>query len=402
MSLPKTRKRESSPELGSPSTITQYHAKTGRPIRRTAGQTRPKAGYVDSKVIEEGDDEPIELTSEDEDNDDEPIRPRRKRKRTRTPSPSPPPLEPLIRNEEPDEHTDDEVGNFHNKKASHVPPITLQFNIPLGFHGPLMVKLDRNVLLRGTAEESAQDMQPYRNKRKAAPPAAEPRVTAVMKAKGKGFADLPPELRNKVYRHLFVHDFKVSFPPGDSDVSLGRRSLCWSAQFLSTCRLVHSEGCSVLYGENTFLFDRNKQTRGPFWEAVPKEIGYTDVRRFLKTIGPENLAYLRDVHICLEDAAPSSTPYLDHESRRYVNDEHLIDCLRILRGAKLRKVYLTFGGRRNLYRADVKILGYLEQIKADEILQKEPGFWFRHKISGYVFKELQAGMTRKKKLYTSE
>jgi hypothetical protein len=63
---------ESSPELGSPSTITQYHKKTGRPIRRSAGRVQPAAGYVDSKVIDEEDDEPIALPSEDDDG--EPIK----------------------------------------------------------------------------------------------------------------------------------------------------------------------------------------------------------------------------------------------------------------------------------------------------------------------------------------
>jgi hypothetical protein len=159
-----------------------------------------------------------------------------------------------------------------------------------------------------------------------------------------------------------------------------------------------------LYGENTFLFDRNKQTRGTFWEARPMEIGYTDVRRFLNAIGPENLAYLRDVCIWMEDAAPSSTPYLDHETRRYVNDEHLIGCLRILRGAKLRKVYLAFAGRRNLYRSDVKLLAYLEQIKADEVFHKGPPgtSWCPRRINDIVFKDIQTGMTRKKKLYATE
>lgn len=199
-----------------------------------------------------------------------------------------------------------------------------------------------------------------------------------------------------------MHDFTVSFPPKYDHVPFGKRSLCWSAQFLATCKLVHSEGCSVLYGENTFLFDRNKRTRGVFWESVHEEIGFTDVRRFLRVIGPENLAYLRDVWIWLDDAAPSSTPYLDHEERRYINDNHLIDCLRILRSAKLRKVSLTFGGRRVLYRSDTRIISYLEQIKADEVVQKGPGHWYPQKINMVVFQDLQAAMTRKKKLYATK
>jgi hypothetical protein len=64
-------------------------------------------------------------------------------------------------------------------------------------------------------------------------------------------------------------------------------------------------------------------------------------------IGPENLFYLRDVKLVLEDAMPGATPYMPtHESRRYVNDGHLVDILRILRETKLRKLSISFFGRR--------------------------------------------------------
>jgi hypothetical protein len=400
-----TKGSPGSPELGSTSNTQQYHKKTGRPIRRGAGQSKPVAGYVDSAIIEQDAEEPIETPSEDEDG--QIIKPTRKRKRTRSPSPAPPPLDPVVLHEDPDEPTDDETGNFHHKSATE--PIVLQFNVPLGFHGPLMVKLDPSMLVWGKENGAAQDMQPNQAKTKNAAREAAPESSVAVLAKtnaektnAKGFTDLPAELRNKVYRHLFVHSHEVTFPPREQYCSGDNHSLCWSAQLLRTCRLVHSEGCSVLYGENTFHFDRNKHTRGPFWQSIPKEIGYTDVRHFLKAIGSENLAYLRDIHIWLEDATPSTTPYLGHEARRYINDNHLIDCLRILRGAKLRKVHLTFGGRRNLGRSDVKMLGYLEQIKADEVTQKAPGYWYPQKVSPLVFEELKSGMTRKKKLYSDK
>jgi hypothetical protein len=108
--------RDSSPGPASSSKMTQY-SKTGRPIRRSAGKAKPLAGYVDSKVIEEDAEEPIDTPSEDEDG--ELIKPQRKRKRT--PSLSPPPLSPIIRDQERDLPSDDDVQNT---------PITLQFNIP--------------------------------------------------------------------------------------------------------------------------------------------------------------------------------------------------------------------------------------------------------------------------------
>ncbi|KAF1963393.1 hypothetical protein CC80DRAFT_398005 [Byssothecium circinans] len=376
--------RESSLELGDPSNITKYSKTTGRPIRRAAGKAKQIAGYVDSKVIED-DEDPIEVPSEDEDG--EPIKPQRKRKRS--PSLSPPPLDPLIRDEDPDEPSDVEAGLYQQNTAERA-PITLQFNIPLGFHGPLMVKLDRKLLDQMQQGDRAHDLQPPRSKRRLA---AKPKPVQRQQKKA-GFTDLPPELRNKIYRHLFVTGDIVQIPRATN--------LCRSGQFLSTCKLVHSEGCSILYGENTIMLDRSRDRRGPYWEPVPKEIGYTDARRFLKAIGPENLAYLREVRLVMEDACPSATPYLNHEERRYVNDEHLIDILRILRNAKLREFKLTFLGRRALARTDIKILRYLEQVKADEVSSSSSGWYHPPKITFGLWADLKESMSRIPKLYAAK
>jgi hypothetical protein len=350
------------------------------------------AGFVDSAVLDD-DDEPIEMPSEDDDG--EIVRQPRSKKRKRSPSPPPPPLDPIIYDEAADEPSDDEsVG--HNGDADT--SVTLQFNIPLGFHGPLVVKLDRSLMIRNT-EGVAHDMHKRKMRRTLNPvtPNLETQETAVA-VKKTGFCDLPPELRNKIYRHVFVVDNGFRFPVSSS------KTVSCSAQFLRTCRLVHSEGCSVLYGENNFSFDRNRSTRGTFWDPVPKEIGYKDIRQFLKMIGPENLAYLRDVKLVLEDATQSSTPYIQcHEERRYLNDEHLIDCLRTLRTAKLRKLTVCFLGRRALTKADVKFVDYLERIKADEVLASEYArYLYMNKIHSNAWEYLKEHMTRKKKLYARE
>jgi hypothetical protein len=120
-------------------------------------------------------------------------------------------------------------------------------------------------------------------------------------------------------------------------------------------------------------------------------------------IGPENLVYIRDVKITFEDAPPAATPYLpDHESRRYLNDLHLIDCLRILRGARLRKLDMSFHGRRTLMMTDHRFLSYLERIKVDEVVSTEHARWYPNKINDDVMKELKERMTRKKKLYSEK
>ncbi|KAJ4303728.1 hypothetical protein N0V90_002629 [Kalmusia sp. IMI 367209] len=385
--------RDSSVELGSCEFRTQYHRTTGRPIRRSAGKVKPRAGYVDSKVIEDECEEPIETPSEDEDGH---IKPQQRRKRKRSPSPDPPPLDEMVRDGGPEELSDEE-GPL--QKRTLPAPIILQFNVPLGFHGPLMVKLDRSMLQQEVAG-AARNMQPGRATKKIKAVDSEPQLQLLNgQKKPVGFTDLPPELRNKVYRHLFVTDEVLSFPCANH--------LCRTGQFLSTCRTVYSEGCSILYGENKFLFDRNMHTRGQFWESDPKEIGYKDIRQFLKMIGPENLAYLRDVSLVLEDARPATTPHLDHEQRRFLNDDHLIDVIRVLRQARLRKFTVTFYGRRALTRTDSRFINYLQQIKADEVVSSKPlarGIWYNYhaKIDSTLWRDMQESMTRKKKLYITE
>jgi hypothetical protein len=120
-------------------------------------------------------------------------------------------------------------------------------------------------------------------------------------------------------------------------------------------------------------------------------------------IGPENRAYLRDIEFTFDDASPSAAPELSHEGRRYMNDDHLMDCLRILRGAKLRKISLDFQGRRSLQKTDIKFLSALEQIKVDEVTTKEWKKWsYTNKINSGVFAELKDVMTRRKKLYIAK
>lgn len=395
---PPTRDRDSSPELGSPSKITQYNKSTGRPIRKSAGRVKKVAGYVDSGMLEEEEEfEPLTSDSSgDEEEDDMTPRGRAnklkpKPKRKRSPTPPSPRLEPMIYNQELDDLTDDETSESGHRNTPKKSPVTLQFNVPLGFHGPLFVKLD-SALLKTNEEGVRHEMHPAPSKKmRTTSPLPEETAPAV---RPKGFADLPPELRNTVYRHVFVRDGTLQIPQR-SDGS----GLCQSAQFLRTCKLVHNEGCSILYGENDFHFKRHHDIRAPFWEPKPKEIGYQDFLHFLKMIGPENIQYLRDMHIEFDDALPKHTPDLNIETRRYIVDEYLMNCLRILRDAKLRKVSLTFWGRRQLFRSDVKFIGYLEQIKADEVSKNNVPWPYMVKVGAWVWDSIKEQMTRKKKLY---
>ncbi|KAJ4341249.1 hypothetical protein N0V87_001990 [Didymella glomerata] len=392
-------RQERSPELGSPSKVTQYNKKTGRPVRRSAGKMKPVAGYVDSRILEEEDF--IPYTSEDQSEEEEGTPRGRgdkpKRKRKRSPSPPSPRLDPIMYKPQLDELTDDEAGGTFHRRTPKKPPVTLRFDVPLGYHGPLLVKLDPAILNLGDEGAPHGMHRSKRNKRGVSAASA----TAESERR-KGFTDLPPELRNKIYRLAFVRDNTFQIP---ACRPWGNGNLCQSGQFLSTCKLVHNEGCSILYGENTFAFERHESTRGTFYEHEPKEIGYLDALQFFKMIGPENIQYLRDLKIVFNDARPSDTPQASsNEDRRYMTDDVLINVLRILRHAKLRKLSLAFMGRRHLQRSDVKFLGYLEQIKVDTLEKwaQPRSYFFEHKIRYSVWHDLAEQMVRKKKLYDVE
>ncbi|KAL1794304.1 hypothetical protein ACET3X_007725 [Alternaria dauci] len=406
--------RDTSPELDSSSKTTQYNQKTGRPVRKSAGKIKRVAGYVDFEDPDFAaltDSELSELSELDDDDDDDDMTPlslsgKKKKnkgalKRKRSPSPPSPHLEPLIHNQELDDLTDNEEGGAFHRNDPKKPPVTLQFNVPLGFHGPLFVKLD-STLLQVNQQGKLHEMQPGKSKKLRT---ESPERVGPATVRSKGFTDLPGELRNTIYRYLFARkdkDSRLRIPLTSNDP---KDSLAKSAQFLRSCKLVHNEACSILYGENTFSFHRHYDTRGPYWEPVPKEIGYQDVLHFLRKIGPENIQYLRDVNFVFDDARPKDTPYVtSNEQRRYLNDEYLMNCLRILRDAKLHKISMYFGGRRQLGRTDVRFLGYLEQVKADEVSRKSEKYYHSadRYLSQVAWGHLKDKMTRKKKLYEKE
>ena len=60
-----------------------------------------------------------------------------------------------------------------------------------------------------------------------------------------GFNSLPPEIRNRIYRMLFV---------GNPVELIFRANNSRSAALLATCKEIEREGSSILYGENVFCF----------------------------------------------------------------------------------------------------------------------------------------------------
>lgn len=379
------RERASSVELGDPQGHKLQLNKRGRPARRGAGKKKNASGFVDSAIIEADDDEPI--AGLDVDEDGEPLKPVRPRKRRRSVSPPAPVLDPIIRNEDPDELSEGEPRKSFKRNADNC-PVVLKVNVPLGYHGPLLVKLDRSVM--GALKDDGLDVHPPK-RRPTIAPAPEPTNRVADTSNRLSFAGLPPEIRNRIYEEVLVAQDDLNF---NRPFNFQR-----SAQFLRTCKLVHTEGASWLYSKNTFSFDRNRNSRRAFWEPQDREIGYKDMRQFLRMIGPQNLALIRDMKIIFEDAIPSATEYPSHEARRYVNDVHLIDCLRTLRNTKLQKLTMDFRGRRMLLRSDTLFLSYLEEIKTDEVKIVGPHRFHGSKINGDLAEELESLMVRKKKLY---
>lgn len=108
-------------------------------------------------------------------------------------------------------------------------------------------------------------------------------------ASKKGFLDLPSELRTKIYEHLWIIEKSVDFNATPSDY-VANRSHSYSGQFLRTCKTIYNEGTPILYGENSFHFSRDIRVKGRFHDAVWKEVGYKGVRRFLESIGPDNVS----------------------------------------------------------------------------------------------------------------
>lgn len=95
------------------------------------------------------------------------------------------------------------------------------------------------------------------------------------------FNDLPPELRNRIYRMLF----QLRRP---QYVEPRHRDLQFSSQFLRTCKQVNAEashpitstqltiqGSTILYGENHFVLERDANHRGQFFEPIWHDIGYS-------------------------------------------------------------------------------------------------------------------------------
>lgn len=219
-----------------------------------------------------------------------------------------------------------------------------------------------------------------------------------------GFLDLPPELRNQIYRLVFVAPTRLDFG------SPAPQTFQRSAAFLRTHSTVYTEARSILYSENEFFFQRQSRRHGHIFASDWSELGFRPIRRFLKAIGHTNTSLLRHLILLLEDAAPSLNPQLSSaEDRRFVHDAALHSILRHLAShARLKTLQMNFQGRKvvDSSRTNDKFLDLMGRVKSDVVeFVKHPvyashtSYHSKSKHSAEVGKELMKTMVRKRKLF---
>lgn len=256
-----------SSELGAGDFAVSYNSRTGRPIRKAQKADSP---FVDSAVA----------ISDEESSEDEALLTLTSRSRKRKRSPSPPLSDqdddsPALTNYDGESDVDEiEVRPRKRLATPAMPtaPVTsqgLQFvlknlvvNVPLGHIGPVVLQLSPDVAVTtpmAPLEAVKIPVQPKGRK-------SSRKQTKNAQKTQAGFLELPAELRNEIYRLVFVTDGRLNF---GAPTNFGR-----SAAFLRTCRQVHEESRSILYGENDFYFNRRTSRYGSFWEDEWRELGF--------------------------------------------------------------------------------------------------------------------------------
>lgn len=322
------RRSKHSPEPGDDDSAVSYNARTGRPMRKTRRVTEGSP-FVDSAIAVSDDG------SDDSDSSTALIKRIRKRKR----SPSPP---ASVASENDKVISDSGTSVETSMMKQMIQPgiqLTIKnlvINVPPGHSGPLILQLD--IPDQSSTQIATTDAEITASSQRTVEVVPlveqEPHQYA-------GFLDLPAELRNEIYRLIFVTEDVFNF---DSPSNFNR-----TAAFLRTCKQVHNEGRTILYSENHFLFVRKTRRHGSYWEREWNEVGFKAVRKFLQLIGPDNTSLIRNATLLLEDATPCLNPNMaTADERRFVYDEVLMSCVKMLaRNAKLQKLQLHFRGMSN-------------------------------------------------------
>lgn len=116
------------------------------------------------------------------------------------------------------------------------------------------------------------------------------------------FLQLPPEIRNKVYRLLLVTKHRQQCIFADVNGTARRLNLCWgylpdmgdSLSLLVTFKMINQEASTVLYGNNRYLFDDRPYTSG---ETGIPACDFTYLYSWMCRIGAENRRRLRWINL---------------------------------------------------------------------------------------------------------
>lgn len=359
---PATKARKTKVNATKPSskdTHCNVHSRMARPTRRSAGRRPLSTGFLNPDEALTDPDPDVYV-----DDEDDYVRVASKRKR----SPSPPCTPPHMTGLDSDSVSSCGLPEL-DETHQDLPPMALTINIPQGHGGRFVVNLDINTLLR----QAKSQIRPLTTRLSPRSPfstdsgysstgSVTSDVSKPETASKRSFLDLPAEIRNQIYRLAFVSKEKLDFAYPDN--------FSRSSALLRTCRQVHEEGRSILYSENTFYFQRRKKERSVRWTTDVYEIGYKDIRFFLKSIGLANVSLLRRLIVMFEDAQPSMNTHLkDADQRRFTYDDDLMDTLRILGdNTMLKSLDLCFQGRRMFHlRDEPRFVERLTRIKADQV-----------------------------------
>lgn len=323
-------------------------------------------------------------------------------RRKREPSPDVPPMS----DDEHEEERSDDVVLFENPKkplpeptqAANVKfislPNILRIEVP---SGPTTINLNLSDLLCARTNQQSVDEtldgdtlleRSVKDSESLSPPnerAKAPESFVEMRANPKYacFLELEPELRNRIYREHLVKAAVVKFNPTPD--------LSRNAAILRTSRQVYQEASEILYGENAFHLDRTEKPRGSLYTAW-KEVGFKDMRRFLETIGPHNLAKMRFLSISLSDAVPVYSPELEAVERRYYNDPVLHHMFKLIgnSGAVFEKLVVDFGGRGAVEWDNVPFIRAFTTMKCHELIKVCR--WHHSRINAGLFSRMQRFM----------
>lgn len=95
----------------------------------------------------------------------------------------------------------------------------------------------------------------------------------IPRPRATSFIELPPEIRNKIYRHIFNHIHCVPIKPNSTDrlrvhVYSGTDSFPYPTSVLRLSKQISNEALDILYGETRFTIEGSPPEWGFCWLPI--------------------------------------------------------------------------------------------------------------------------------------